>query len=110
MAAYPKLQGSVDKMSNNPIKFFINNHLHNGPKPLKVGDHAHLTTWEGMYKVYGVDAMFFVVMKNRVFYRIPWEHLKCKAGNHGTSERSRLRATIEASINELKGMLPLLKR
>lgn len=95
MSMYPKFQGNVDNMSNNPYKYFLNNHLENGRKPAKPGDYVHVTTWQGMYKVHGVDAMFFVIRKNNAFYRIPWEHLKCNAGRGGSNQFTQTRHALE---------------
>jgi len=102
MGTYPRFQGMVDNMSNNPQKYFMLNRLLNEAKPLKVGDSAHLTTWEGMFKVYGVDARFFVIMKNHVYYRIPWEHLKCVAGSPGSSTRARSIRVLETLLREVR--------
>lgn len=110
MAMYPKYQGSVDNMSNNPYKYFINNHLMNGKKPVKPGDCVHLTTWEGMFRVYGVDAMFFVIKKNGAFYRIPWEHMKCIAGVPGSSTYSKTLNALEELIRTAKSSITEIKK
>jgi hypothetical protein len=79
MAMYPKYQGSVDHMSNNPFKYFLNNHLFNTKKPIKPNQYVYLTTLTGIYRVMGVDARFFVILDDGAYYRVPWEHLKCIA-------------------------------
>lgn len=110
MIRYPKFQGCIDRMSNNPSKYFISNYLHNGEKPLVVGDRVHLHTWEGCYSVHGVDAMFFVIKKNQEYYRIPWEDIRCKEGNRGSSAKSQVKSKIEKLQRELTQTLLELKR
>jgi len=93
--------------SYNPWYYYIGNELVKKKKPFAPGDHIHLHSYDGCYKVYEAKLKHFSIIKNRNIVYLPWTEFRCRKGE-GTSDESKLKRIVN-NINEIKNNLDLLK-
>ncbi len=94
------------QQDSNPWYYKIQGELIKKQKPCLVGDLVHLHTLEGCFKVHYVYVSNFVIMKDRKFIDVPWEHYRCHQGQ-GMSDDAKIKR-LTASINEVNAVMSAL--
>jgi len=94
----------------NKWYYFLNKELIKKEKPCLPGDYIHIHKWDGCYRVYEVNTVCFVVLRQHKYIQLPWSEFRCKKGDGPMAELLDIKLSMAINLHRLSELIPKIHR